>query len=80
MLENNGDVTDLLRKWRAGDRAAENQLFELVLPELKRRARALLSRERRLRPLQASELVNDVYTALVRAKDRDLRDRAHFSL
>jgi len=78
MLENNGDVTDLLRKWRAGDRAAENQLFELVLPELKRRARALLSRERRLRPLQASELVNDVYTALVRAKDRDLRDRAHF--
>jgi RNA polymerase sigma-70 factor, ECF subfamily len=77
-MEHNGDVTDLLRKWRAGDRAAENQLFELVLPKLKRQARALLSRERRLRPLQATELVNDVYTALVRAKDRDWRDRAHF--
>jgi RNA polymerase sigma factor (TIGR02999 family) len=78
MPENVGEVTELLRKWRAGDRVAENQLFELVLPQLKRRARVLLSRERRLQPLQATELVNDVYTALVRAKDRDWRDRAHF--
>jgi RNA polymerase sigma factor (TIGR02999 family) len=78
MLEQNGDVTELLRKWRAGDRVAENQLFELVLPQLKRRARALLSKERRGHPFQATELVNDVYSALVRAKDRDWRDRAHF--
>jgi RNA polymerase sigma factor (TIGR02999 family) len=78
MLEQNGDVTELLRKWRAGDRAAENQLFELVLPVLRRRARVLLSKEHRGHPLQATELVNDVYTALVRAKDRDWRDRAHF--
>jgi RNA polymerase sigma-70 factor, ECF subfamily len=78
VLEQNGDITELLRKWRSGDRAAENQLFELVLPHLKRRARALLVTERRLQPLQATELVNDVYTALVRAKDRDWQDRAHF--
>jgi RNA polymerase sigma-70 factor, ECF subfamily len=78
MLEQNGDVTELLRKWRAGDRVAENQLFELVLPQLKRRARALLGKERRGHPFQATELVNDVYSALVRAKDRDWRDRAHF--
>jgi RNA polymerase sigma-70 factor, ECF subfamily len=76
--EQNGDVTELLRKWREGDRVAENQLFELVLPHLKRRARALLSNERRGHPLQATELVNDVYSTLVRAKDRDWRDRAHF--
>jgi RNA polymerase sigma factor (TIGR02999 family) len=78
MLEQDGDVTELLRKWREGDRVAENELFELVLPQLKRRARALLSRERRGHPLQATELVDDVYSALVRAKDRDWRDRAHF--
>jgi RNA polymerase sigma factor (TIGR02999 family) len=78
MLEKNGDVTELLRKWRAGDRVAENRLFELVLPQLKRRARALLSKERRGHPLEATELINDVYSALVRAKDRDWRDRAHF--
>jgi RNA polymerase sigma factor (TIGR02999 family) len=78
MLEQNGDVTELLRKWRAGDRVAENRLFELVLPQLKRRARALLGKERRGHPFQATELVNDVYSALVRAKDRDWRDRAHF--
>jgi RNA polymerase sigma factor (TIGR02999 family) len=78
MLEQNGDVTELLRKWRTGDRAAENQLFELVFPVLRKRARALLSQECHGHPLQATELVNDVYTALVRAKDRDWQDRAHF--
>jgi len=78
MPEQNGDVTELLRRWREGDRVAEDQLFELVLPQLRQRARALLSKERGGHPLQATELVNDVYSALVRAKDRDWRDRAHF--
>lgn len=78
MQEQNGDVTELLRKWRAGDRAAEEQLFELVFPVLRKRARALLSKERRGHPLASAELVVNVYTALVRAKDRDWRDRAHF--
>src|SRR5215467_4880052 len=78
MQEQNGNVTELLRKWRAGDRAAENQLFELVFPVLRKRARALLSKERRGQPLASAELVVNVYTALVRAKDRDWRDRAHF--
>jgi RNA polymerase sigma factor (TIGR02999 family) len=78
MQEQNGDVTELLRKWRAGDKTAEEQLFEVVFPVLRKRARALLSRERRGHPLASAELVVEVYTALVRAKDRDWRDRAHF--
>jgi RNA polymerase sigma factor (TIGR02999 family) len=80
MLEQNGegDVTRLLRAWAAGDRTVENELFKLVLPHLRRVARALLSKERRDHPWQATELVNEVYAALVRAKDRDWRDRAHF--
>src|SRR5215469_2228015 len=73
-----GDVTRLLRAWAAGDRTVENELFHLVLPHLRRTARALLSRERRGHPWQATELVNEVYSALVRAKDRDWRDRVHF--
>jgi RNA polymerase sigma factor (TIGR02999 family) len=78
MLEEDGDVTELLRKWRAGDRAAEEQLFKVVFPVLRKRARALLSKERRGHPLASAELVVNVYTALVRAKDRDWQDRAHF--
>ena len=78
MLEQDGDVTELLRKWRTGDRAAENQLFEVVFPVLRKRVRALLSKERRGHPLASAELVAEVYTALVRAKDRDWQDRAHF--
>lgn len=78
MQEQNGDITELLRKWRAGDKVAEGQLFELVFPVLRKRARTLLSKERRGHPLASAELVVDVYTALVRAKDRDWQDRAHF--
>jgi len=73
-----GDVTRLLRSWAAGDRTVEEELFNLVLPHLRRLARAFLSKERRGHPWQATELVNEVYSALVRAKDRDWRDRAHF--
>src|SRR5215467_7606891 len=78
MQEQNGNVTELLRKWREGDRVAENRLFELVFPALRKRARALLSKERRGHPLASAELVVNVYSALVRAKDRDWQDRAHF--
>ena len=80
MQEKNGDsdITRLLRMWAAGDRTVENELFNLVLPQLRRVARALLNKERGGHPLQATELVNDVFTALVRAKDRDWQDRAHF--
>lgn len=80
MLEQNGDgdVTRLLRSWAAGDRTVEEELFKLVLPHLRRLARVLLIKERRGHPWQATELVNEVYSALVRAKDRDWRDRAHF--
>jgi RNA polymerase sigma factor (TIGR02999 family) len=80
MLEQNGDgdVTRLLRSWAAGDRTVEEQLFNLVLPHLRRLARAFLGKERRGHPWQPTELVNEVYSALVRAKDRDWRDRAHF--
>jgi RNA polymerase sigma factor (TIGR02999 family) len=80
MLEQNGngEITMLLRAWAAGDRTVENELFNLLLPHLRRVARALLSKERRGHPWQATELVDEVYSALVRAKDRDWRDRAHF--
>jgi hypothetical protein len=42
MPEKTGDITALLHKWRAGSRTAENELFRLVLPKLRRLAQYLM--------------------------------------
>ncbi len=73
-----GDVTQLLRKWCAGDRAAESQLFKLVMPDLRRLARYYASRERPDEILQPTALVNEAYLRLVRAKEQDWQNRRHF--
>jgi RNA polymerase sigma factor (TIGR02999 family) len=73
-----GEITRLLQEWRAGSRDAENRLFELVLPKLRRLARYLMSRERQGHSLQPTELVDHVYLRLVHAKDRDWQNRQHF--
>ena len=36
MAAESPDITRLLREWRAGDREAENELFALVMPDLRR--------------------------------------------
>jgi RNA polymerase sigma factor (TIGR02999 family) len=72
------DVTELLQRWRGGDRDAENELFVSVLPKLRRLAQYFLKGERRSHSLQATELIDQTYLRLVKAKDRDWRSRAHF--
>jgi RNA polymerase sigma-70 factor (ECF subfamily) len=76
--ETPGDITQLLRRWREGSREAENELFSLVLPNLRRLAHYLTQRERPGHSVQATELVDTVYLRLVKAKDRDWQSRKHF--
>src|ERR1700733_5031147 len=78
MLEKTGDITSLLHKWREGSRSAENELFALVLPNLRRLAHHLMKGERKGHSLQATELVDQIYLRLVAAKDRDWQNRQHF--
>src|SRR5580698_7041426 len=73
-----GDITELLHQWRAGNREAENQLFTLVLPNLRRLAHYLMQRERKDHSLQATELVDQIYFRMVAAKERDWQNRKHF--
>ena len=70
-----GDVTVLLERVRGGDKDAENRLYELVMPHLRRIAHSLLNRERPDHSLQATELVNEVYMRLAGA-ELSLRDRS----
>src|SRR5438270_13000263 len=76
--EKSADITQLLHAWRDGSSAAESQLFELVLPNLRRLAHYFMRRERGGHSLQATELVDELYFRLIRAKDRDWRSRSHF--
>ena len=78
MTQPMGDITQLLQAWRAGDREAENELFALVLPNMRRLAHYLMKRERKGHTLQPTELVDQVYFRLVAAKDRDWQNRQHF--
>jgi RNA polymerase sigma factor (TIGR02999 family) len=73
-----GDITQLLQEWRDGSREAENELFTLVTPNLRRLAHYLMKGERKGHTMQATELVDQIYFRLVGAKDRDWRSRAHF--
>lgn len=76
--EDQDDVTRLLHAWSAGDRQVEDRLFSLVLPDLHRLARRLMSGERPDHSLQATALMNEAYFKLVKARDRDWESRKHF--
>src|SRR3984893_12298673 len=78
MSENMGDITRLLHEWRQGSPGAENQLFELAVPDLQRLAHYLIQRERKGHSLQPTELVDQIYFRLVAARNQDWQNRRHF--
>ncbi len=78
MSEPQSDITQLLHKWSQGDASAEERLFSLVFPDLRRLAHHMMKGERQGHTLQATELVNQVYFRLVAAKNRDWQNRRHF--
>jgi RNA polymerase sigma-70 factor (ECF subfamily) len=72
------DVTALLQAWTAGDQAAKEKLWTIVLPELDRLARRYMRNERPNHTLQTGALVNEAYLRLVDWKQADWRNKAHF--
>ena len=70
-------VTELLKRWRAGDRGALDALVPLVYGELKRVAEGYLRRERGA-TLQPTALVHEAYLKLIAGADVDWQDRRHF--
>ncbi len=78
MPDDAGEITRLLRDWREGDSAAENQLFALVHADLQRLAHHRMQREHPGHLLETADLVNQIYIRLVAVKDRDWQSRQHF--
>jgi RNA polymerase sigma factor (TIGR02999 family) len=73
-----GEVTRLLKQWGQGDQKALSALLPLVYDELRRVARAQLSRERPDHTLQSTALVNEAYVRLLGSQPPELRNRPHF--
>ena len=71
-------ITELLQAWSAGDQSAVGQIVEIVYPELYRMARKHLYNERPGHSIQATALVNEAYLRLVKVRDVQWKDRAHF--
>jgi RNA polymerase sigma-70 factor (ECF subfamily) len=71
-------VTELLRRVRAGDSSASDELMPLVHAELHRIARRHLRNERQGHTLQPTALVNEVYLRIFESSNPQFSDRAHF--
>ena len=78
MVESPGQITILLQQWRDGDRTAQDELFESLMPELRKIARACFRGERPGHTLQPTALVNEAFLRLAKAKNVDWQDRGHF--
>jgi RNA polymerase sigma factor (TIGR02999 family) len=72
------DVTELLRRWRHGDRDALDRLMPLVYNELHRMASRYMTGEREGHTLQSTALVHEAYVRLVDQRLVDWQNRAQF--
>jgi len=72
------EVTQLLNAWSHGDAQALDQLAPLVEAELRRVARAYLSREGPNHTLQPTALINEAYLKLIEWNSVEWQSRVHF--
>lgn len=70
-------VTELLQKWRDGDRQALDSLMPLVYDELRRIARRYLQQEQVDHTLQTTALVHEAYLRLIGSPSH-FENRRHF--
>jgi RNA polymerase sigma factor (TIGR02999 family) len=73
-------ITALLRRAAQGDKAAEQQLWDLIYNDLRQIANRALSAERSTVPMQATELVNAAFVRLSKGQPIQWQDRKHFFL
>ena len=70
-------MTELLQRWRQGDRRALDELMPMVYAELHWLAEAVL-RNQPPQTLQPTALINEAYLKLFDGAEPQFADRAHF--
>ena len=78
MNDPNGEVTQLLQRWREGDPEVLDDLIPLVYDQLHSIASGYMRRERDDHTLQPTALVNEVYLRLLNQHKVTWHDRVHF--
>lgn len=78
MQSQDGNVTQLLLRWRGGDASALDALFPLVYDELRELARGHLRHERSSHTLQRTALVHEAYLRIVDQTQVDWQSRRQF--
>lgn len=73
-----GEVTQLLERWHAGDPAAFDALVPVVYRDLRSLARSMMQRERSDHTLQPTALLNETWLRLAQQQKVTWTDRAHF--
>jgi RNA polymerase sigma factor (TIGR02999 family) len=63
------DITQLLNRWQAGDKAAEARIIEQLYPIMKRQALAALGAQRGDISLSATDLVHESYLRLLQQRN-----------
>lgn len=71
-------ITQLLKDWNEGDRAALDELMPLVYGELRRQASRYLRKERQGHTLQTTALIHETYLKLVGQNEVEWQNRNHF--
>ena len=71
-------MTELLVRWRAGEKAALDTLMPLVYSELRRIANYYLQSERPDHTLQSTALVHEAYVRMIGQNLPQWQNRAHF--
>ena len=71
------EITQILKSISAGDQEAVQDLFPIVYEQLRKIAKAQMSKQPD-QTLQATALVHEVYLRLVESKDPNWKDRKHF--
>jgi RNA polymerase sigma factor (TIGR02999 family) len=72
------NLTELLRAWRGGDRAAFDRIAPRIYDELRRIAAHHLRGERSDHTFGPTELISEAYLRLAGAAQLEFHDRAHF--
>jgi RNA polymerase sigma factor (TIGR02999 family) len=72
------EITQQLRRWSEGDRAALDQLMPVIQHELRKLANAYLRGEKPGHTLQPTALINEAYLRLVGQNFPEWQSRKHF--
>jgi RNA polymerase sigma factor (TIGR02999 family) len=72
------EVAQLLIDWSNGDKSALDELFPIVMGELRRRAHNALRQERPNHTLQTTALIHETYIKLAGYRRPPCRERGHF--